>query len=47
MKGTLSTLLEAGQTVQAAGILDQLLPLMPEDVELIRMRQELIRRTKL
>ena len=47
MKGTLSALLSAGETVQAAGILNQLLPLMPEDVELVRMRQELIRRIKL
>ena len=47
MKGTLSALLSAGETVQAAGILNPLLPLMPEDVELVRMRQELIRRIKL
>lgn len=47
MKGTLSMLLGTGQTMQATGILEQLLPLMPEDTELIRMRQELIRRTQL
>jgi len=46
MKETLYTLLETGQTMQAAQILDQLLPLMPEDLEFIRIRQEIIRRTK-
>lgn len=44
MKGTLKILLDAGETMQAGGILNQLLPLMPEDTELIRMRQELIRK---
>lgn len=44
MKTTLRTLLSAGQTDQAAAILEQLLPLMPEDLELIRIRQILLRR---
>lgn len=46
MKETLKTLMESGQTVQASEVLDRLLPLMPEDLELVRIRQELIRRTK-
>lgn len=45
MKETLHTLTETGQTAQAALILGQLLPLMPEDLEFIRIRQDLIRRT--
>lgn len=47
MKDMLNTLLAAGQTAQADDILNQLLPLLPEDLELIRIRQELIRRRKL
>lgn len=46
MKKTLHTLLETNQTTQASRILAQLLPLMPEDLEFIRIRQDLIRRTK-
>lgn len=46
MKETLHTLIDANQTAQAAEILNQLLPLMPEDLEVIRLRQELIRRRK-
>ncbi len=46
MKGTLRTLTDTGQTAQAMEILDQLLPLMPEDQELIWIRQDLIRRMK-
>ena len=46
MKDTLRTLMASGQTAQAAAILDQLLPLLPDDLELIRIRQEVIRRTK-
>lgn len=39
-------LADQDQMAQAAEILNQLLPLMPEDVEMIRIRQELIRRAK-
>ncbi|MCI8784275.1 MAG: glycosyltransferase, partial [Dorea sp.] len=46
MKGMLHALMEGGQNPQADEILNQLLPLMPEDLELIRVRQELIRRRK-
>lgn len=46
MKETLYALLETGQSAEATAILDQLLPLMPEDLELIRIRQEFIRRSK-
>ncbi len=46
MKATLYTLLEAGQTAQAAGLLKQVLPLMPEDEEFIWIGQELIRRRR-
>lgn len=46
IKETLHTLMETGQAAQASQILDQLLPLMPEDLEFIRIRQDLIRRTK-
>lgn len=46
MKDMVNTLLAAGQTAQAEEILDQLLPLLPEDLEVIRIRQELIRRRK-
>ena len=46
MKETLHTLVDANQTAQAAEILNQLLLLMPEDMEVIRLRQELIRRRK-
>ena len=47
MKETLYTLLDAGQTAQASQILKQVLPLMPEELELIWIGQELIRRRKL
>ena len=40
------TLADQDRLAQAAEILNQLLPLMPEDVEMIRIRQELIRRAK-
>ncbi len=46
MKEALHTLLATGQTVQAAAILEQILPLLPQDLELIRYRQEFIRRKK-
>ena len=46
MKATLLTLADQGRLAQAAEILNQLLPLMPEDVEMIRISQELIRRAK-
>lgn len=46
MKEMLDSLLSAGQMEQAKEVLDQLLPLLPEDLELIRIRQELIRRRK-
>ena len=46
MKGMLHTLMETGQNPQAEEIMNQLLPLMPEDLELIHARQELIRRSK-
>ena len=47
MKETLYTLLDAGQTAQASQILKQVLPLIPEELELIWIGQELIRRRKL
>ncbi len=47
MKETLRTLTAAGQTAQAEVVLNQLLPLLPEDLELIRCRQEFIRRRSL
>ncbi len=47
MKETLKILMDANQTSQASEILAQLLPLMPEDLELIWTNQELIRRAKL
>lgn len=46
MKETLRTLAETNEAAQACEILNQLLPLLPEDMELIWMRQELIRRKK-
>ncbi len=46
MKEMLRTLLYANQTEQAAEILNQLLPIIPEDLELIWIRQEFIRRTR-
>ena len=47
MKDTLYALLDTGQTVQASQILGQVLPLMPEELELIWIGQELVRRRKL
>ncbi|MXP73914.1 hypothetical protein GN277_00170 [Lachnospiraceae bacterium WCA-9-b2] len=47
MKDTLYALLDTSQTVQASQILKQVLPLMPEELELIWIGQELIRRRKL
>ena len=47
IKETLKILMDANQTSQASEILAQLLPLMPEDLELIWTNQELIRRAKL
>ena len=46
MKETLRTLLYANQMEPAAEILNQLLPIIPEDLELIWIRQEFIRRTR-
>lgn len=46
MKSVLHTLLDAGETEQAEDIVGQLLPVMPGDLELIWIRQELIRRKK-
>ena len=46
MKAALHRLLDAGETEQAEDIVGQLLPVMPGDLELIWIRQELIRRKK-
>lgn len=46
MKAALHALMTQGQLAQAGEILNQLLLLMPEDMEIIRIRQEIIRREK-
>lgn len=43
MKERLNDLLENKQYVQAGSLIDQLSPLLPEDLELIRMRQNVLR----
>ena len=41
MKQSLSTLVEQRQYVQALSVMQQLCPLLPEDLELLRIRQQL------
>ena len=43
MKDTLTTMLKQSQYQEALSIITQLLPLLPEDLELIRMRQNVLR----
>lgn len=43
MKDALKTMIDNGQYVQAWSVILQLSPLLPEDLELLRMRQEVLR----
>ena len=42
MKAALSAMLQAGQYQEATSVLTQLLPLLPNDMELLKIQQQLL-----
>jgi len=45
MKAVLRGMLSAGQYVEAQTVISQLVPLLPEDLELLKLQQELLFKT--
>ena len=43
MKGALKTMIDSGQYEEALSVITQLTPLLPEDLDLLRMRQNVLR----
>ena len=46
MKAALKGMIEGGQYTEAVSVLSQLLPLLPGDIELLKMQQMLLRKTQ-